>query len=268
MIIKTETNSFFQKSGFVLDNAYEQYYLNRYIEYYKKNGAEYIRCQDDDLSNLSSFKDLKYLKISADAYNFEALADLTELSGLEICLSQLESVSKDVKKRIKSLILHCDDDKIKGLSEFPDLKDLKADGYPGFKNTDLSFCEGLNLNNLYLTSKYLKSLDGIEQSMSLESLEIRECANLVDISAISNLLSLRTLFIMSCGKLQSDFTDFIPASVEKLDIYFNEFTWEVRKFESLKFIEKLKNLKEFSTNFRINKKSLSEINYNCKMNLH
>ena len=268
MNIKTETNSFFKKSGFVLDNAYEQYYLNRYIEYYKKNGAEYIRCQDDDLSNLSSFKDLKYLKISADAYNFEALTDLTELSGLEICLSQLNSIPENIKSQIKSLFLHCEDNKIKGLSSFPDLKDLKADGYPGFNNVDLSFCKGLNLHNLYLTSRYIKSLEGIESITSLESLDLSDCNNLVDISALSNLPSLRTLMIMSCKNLRSDFTDFIPLSIEKLEIYFDEASWQVREFETLKFIEKLKNLKEFTTNFKIKKKLLDEIKYNCNMNLY
>ena len=48
-MISIEYNSFFNKEGFLLDDAYDPFKKNRYIDYFIIHQTEYIRCQDADL---------------------------------------------------------------------------------------------------------------------------------------------------------------------------------------------------------------------------
>ena len=60
-MIKKEHSEFFGIEGIRIDNAYDPYILNEYLKYVKKNSVEYLVYQDNDLSTLDKFDNIKYL---------------------------------------------------------------------------------------------------------------------------------------------------------------------------------------------------------------
>ena len=59
-------------SGIVLDDAYDLWRKNRYIEYVKGNHVIYIFSRDADMRNLSDFSHIEYLTVPEEAEHLEA----------------------------------------------------------------------------------------------------------------------------------------------------------------------------------------------------
>lgn len=252
MIQKT-SHRFFDKDGFILDNGYDPYTLNRYIDYYSANKVEYIRCQDDDLMNLLPFNDVQYIVISEDAIHFDVLDRLCALKGISLHNDQLSCISENVKMRIESLVVHCHTNQAICLNGFPSLKHLSIDG---FKNSDLSFLGGLSVCRISISSGTVKELRGLEKHIGLESFEAFYCPRLHDISALRTMKRLKTISFDECNHLNPDFTQHLPDSVERLRIMGSEYTAPKTHFETLAFLSDLPNLKVFTTNWRFQKKDM------------
>ena len=252
-------NDFFRKKGFVLDDAYDLYKLKNFLKYYLENKIEYIKCKDTALDNLKCFKDLKYLTIPKEAINYFELYKLIDLRGIELCYTQLQLIPNDIQVSLESLILHCGKDSLDFTSIPTNLKELKIDGFPGFNNTDLYFLRGLNLKCLSIMSRKLKTLKGIEHQRNLETLIIHSCSNLYDVSNLSNLKKLKTLHLSECNKLQKNFADFFPGSLEELTVYGSESYGPKCSFPEFDFLQKMKNLKLFKTNWKISPEQLISI---------
>ena len=117
--------------GIILDNAYDEYNRNRFIDFVKKNHTSYIYCRDVDLRLLSSFSQIEYLTLPEEAEHLENLRCLSELKGIEItaqCLSKID------------------------LSWFPQLDCLVVHGQP----VQEIICD--NLNHLYCSQWSMKDL--------------------------------------------------------------------------------------------------------------
>ena len=72
-MINIKYNSFFNKEGFLLDDAYDPFKRIQYINYFKEHQTEYICCQDADLKNLVGFIGIQYLTIPEEADNYQEL---------------------------------------------------------------------------------------------------------------------------------------------------------------------------------------------------
>lgn len=57
--IKRVYNDFFEKKGFVLDDAYDLVKRNYYIKYFKEHLIEYIKCQDSKANLLHKYMMIK-----------------------------------------------------------------------------------------------------------------------------------------------------------------------------------------------------------------
>ena len=88
-MISIKYNSFFNKEGFLLDDAYDPFKRMQYINYFKEHQTEYICCQDADLKNLVGFIGIQYLTIPEEADNYQELEKISDLIGIELCGTQL-----------------------------------------------------------------------------------------------------------------------------------------------------------------------------------
>lgn len=252
-------NEFFNRKGFVLDDAYDPYKLKAFLKTYAEENVEYIRSKDVDLGNLHCFHDLKYLTISDEAIHYDVLSDLSDLKGMELLYSQLQLIPDKTLESLESLILHFGNETVEPELHFAKLRDLKADGFPGFCNTDLSFISGLSLQRLSVSSRKLKTLKGIGCQQDLASLTIASCSALYDISELCSLTKLKTLCLRECNKLPEDFTDLLPSSLENLSVFGSEYSGPRCSFPTLDFFRKMKKLRVFKTNWRISPEQLASI---------
>lgn len=256
--IKRVYNDFFEKKGFVLDDAYDLVKRNYYIKYFKEHLIEYIKCQDISLDNLMAFIDLKYLSISQDAENINILSEMKELVGLELYSEQLCRLPKSVRDSLQSVVLFCHGDKVDEVTSLKNLEKLKFDGFPGFNHPDLYFIKDLRLKHLSIASRYLRNLDGVEYQTDLEALELSSCSKLSDFSHLGELKKLKRLRICECNQVTIPSTDF-PASIESLSVLGNESTAFKNHFSSVDFLFMLPNLNFFETNWRVSPKQIEII---------
>lgn len=252
-------NDFFNKKGFILDDAYDKLKLKSFFKFYIDNKIEYIKCRDVALENLKCFCDLKYLTIPNEAIHYCELSALNDLKGIELLYSQLQFIPSGTQESLESLILHIGNDTINFKVHPVNLQQLKLDGFPGFRNTDLNFISGLRLKNLSITSRKLKTLKGIEHQQDLEKLQILSCSNLYDVSNLYLLKELKTLCLSECNKLQTNFVDFLPSSLESLSIYGSEYMGPKCSFPTIDFFQKMTNLQVFKTNWKISSEQLNLI---------
>ncbi len=259
-MIKRIHNTFFNKDGFVLDDAYDPFKKAQYVNYFKNHQTEYVCCQDADLANLHGFGEIRYLTIPQEAENYRELANISGLTGLELCRSQLSMIPTSVKNNLRYAIVHFANEEMDcaGLTE---LLELKLDGFPGFRNTDCRFLRGYCLKKLSMCSRYLKSLNGIEFLSELDDLELYSCSNLADISQIASLNSLKRLVLFANNKIDLSFLNHLPLSVESLSIMGTENSARESRFYSLDFLRRLKSLKEFFTNWNVDPELLEQENY-------
>ena len=259
-MISIKYNSFFNKEGFLLDDAYDPFKRMQYINYFKEHQTEYICCQDADLKNLVGFIGIQYLTIPEEAYNYQELEKISDLIGIELCGTQLSMIPLSVKKNLRSIIIHCSNDDL-FFSGLPNLLELKIDGFPGFRNPDCQFLRGIQLNKLSICSRNLKSLKGMESQYELKELELSSCSSLTDISQIASLNKLKTLILFANNKLDSSVFNHLPISVEHLSILGTESSARKSKFYSFDFLHRLKNLKEFFTNWGVDPPLLEHEDY-------
>jgi hypothetical protein len=142
------------------------------------------------------------------------------------------------------------------LSQFPNLKQILTDSLKQFDNIDkapLIFLEvrpfandiytddfgkfrlPSSLKGLVVEAQKIKSLNGFENLINLEHLELSHMLSLKDISAISQMKNLKILTIISCPKVDYDSLPLIDTQIDFISIQ--------SKVKSIKFLEKLPNLK-------------------------
>ena len=104
MIVKQTTNDFFDNpKGLIIDNSYDPYVLRFLVNFYEENKIEYLHTQDYDLGFLKYFPSVKFLSFSDEAYNFDELNNLTQLSGVTVLSNQLNNISRSILDKLEYL---------------------------------------------------------------------------------------------------------------------------------------------------------------------
>lgn len=244
-----------ENKGIVLDDAYDIYKRNRYVDFVNKNQIVYIQSRDVDMRLLSNFHHIKYLTVPEEAEFLESLACLRELRGLEITAQCLLKVNLDWFPQLDCIVIHgqpheriqcntinslyCIQWTMKDLSCLSDLRELKF--------LCLDFCSRL------------ETLQGIEHLSELQELNLDYCLHLKDIDCIAGLSdSLKKLVITDCNAIK-DFNG-LKNLGDLETLYLTRFqTQGTGKIASLKFLDYMSNLKYFMTNYRINDNDLQPL---------
>jgi hypothetical protein len=157
------------------------------------------------------------------------------------------------------------------LSQFPKLKELITVSINNFTNIHKTNLESIelqppfdsfgsdftkntlpnSLTNLLLNRQRISSLKGIENLKNLKSLVLYNMKKLTDVSAIGGLKKLETLRIEECPNIS--FTNLpINESLQNLSI--------TGKIQSIQFLDKLPNVKDFYFSKSIKNLDLSPLN--------
>lgn len=240
---------FNEVKAFEMDDSYDIYKLNHYVEIYKNNGVKYIESKDNDLSYLSRFTDLQYLGVPRDVENIEMIYNLKMLKGLKIYSSSLMKINLAVFDQLEYLWI-IEDVTIRNFDFLYKIQFLYCQQW---SNRDLLHLRSaINLKRLYLDyNKKLETINGIEMLKNITELHINYCTKLVDISKIVELSdTIVKLSIIDCTKIQNYNC---LSSLQKLYelVMVNIHSKKRNSVESVDFLSTMVNLTRFRTNFRI-----------------
>lgn len=180
----------------------------------------------DDIASHMQENEIYALRLT-DSFGFKGhdvsfLSELTFLRSLELycweakgikvieSLSQLEVIGLQYKSAQKVNLSGFTKLKIalvtwsKGLSsllEVPSIEKLNIQNYPHNDLASISSMAGLK--QLYLTSRKLESLKGIEQLGSLELIDLYNCPYLTSMSGIEGCPKLKTIEVEACNRVSS-----------------------------------------------------------------
>lgn len=178
-----------------------------YACYMQEHGIFALRLSDSfgfkghDLSFLSKLAFLRSLELycweSKGVKIIESLPQL-EVIGLQYKSAQKVDFSSFSKLKVAKVTWS------KGLSSLLDLstvEHLNIQNYPQSNLEAISAMSGLK--KLYLTSRKLGSLKGIEKLTNLEVLDLYNCPNLLSLSGTERCLHLKAIEIETCNRVST-----------------------------------------------------------------
>ena len=224
--------------------------FSEHIDYVNENQIMKAVIIADDISFLKQCPSLKCLRIipsdtAGDGFDFSPLYDIPYLKNLEChtiygtCDMYRTSIDYSRVGRLDALVVP-DGEAINynTISTLQSLMVMNASG----KQDDLSdfFCSSY-LEDLSLRQCRIRSLDGLEKSLVIRSIELSYLRSLIDISALEYAKStLTSLTIENCPKI-SDFSVLHSLyALENLELYGSN------TLPSLKFITGMEKLKTFA----------------------
>ena len=210
----------------------------------------------DSIEFITECPSLKYLAIypSKDSMTYMDYSPLYSMTELRYLLCQTDYSDMGEKVSSKTTI---DYSKIHGVKELwgkgaghinydasDSLETLRV--YHDKKHTDInSLCKTANLKSLYVGNSSIKSLDGIENLVNLQELELGYNRRLADISRIEDICrSLRSLCIFNCPQITDFSALYKMSNLEFLTLEGNN------NLPDLKFLCNMPKLKMF--NFSMN----------------
>lgn len=252
MNIKTHFSIFFQDlaQGIVLDNAYDLYLRNRYIDYVDENKINYIFSQDVDMNLVSFFPNVEFLTIPEEAQNLQALYSLRKIRGMEISARCLEILDLSKFENLEYLLIRGQPENVAQLENCKKLRILKC---LQWKMSDLTKLKSIKtLRGLEIEfCDSLQSLNGIGNLTILEKVSIIYCSKLRQIEELKGVKdSLKRLILEDCNKIEDLSTIALLCNLEFLLLSSFQ-TRGVNKLPSLKFIREMPHLKEFLTDYKI-----------------
>lgn len=248
-MIKAVTSDFFGCSkGLLIDNAYDQYTLNLYVQYSNSNQIEYLQSQDNELGYLNHFEHIKFLSIPEEATNFEELNRLKCLKGLGIFSSSLKDIDFNIIEKLEYLDIIFNSDIDIDFSRFKSLKYLRISHFPlkeiDIKN-DLEVIE-LNYCKKIADLNFLKNLKNVKR-IKLDYLPKLE--NIIGLNSISKKIEI--IEIIDCKKIYG--LEEVLSGLPKLKsiVIITRETDSKMQLRSLCFLEKLMKLESFATDYKI-----------------
>lgn len=249
MIIKKISNDFFEtQSGILVDNAYDPYTLSKLINVYEENSIEYLEYQDYDLSSLKHFKNILFLSIPQESVNLENLSDLSELKGLRVFSNNLNNIDSKILKKLEYLDLIFDKNIEVDFNIFESLKFLRIMNLPRKSINISGSLEKIELSGC----KKIESLDFLEKVIGLKKVKLSWLPKLTDISCLKSVsASLMHLFVSDCKRVR-DLSQVLAELINLTDLtIITENNDSNCKIPSLYFIDNMKFLECFATNYRI-----------------
>ena len=177
------------------------------LSYMRTNNINAIRLSDSvgfaggDLSFLSELTFLRSIEIYCwDACGLSVVSQLTELEvvGLQCKSAQSIDFSRVPKLRVAKVTWS------KGLHSLlraPSLEKLNIQNYPHEDLHPISSMTGLK--RLYITSRKLKSLSGIERFPELELLDLYNCPFLESLQLVELCPKLKSLEVEACKRVRA-----------------------------------------------------------------
>ena len=157
--------------------------------------------KDTDLTFLSCLTFLKSLEVYCwDAKNIKSIESLSQLEvlGLQINSQQKLNLENFDKLRVVKVTWS------KGLTSIFKLKSVEKLNIQNYPNEDLSdISKMILLKKLYLTSRKLRSLNGITNFKQLELLDLYNCPQLESTDGIEECTKLKTIEIEACKHLNA-----------------------------------------------------------------
>jgi hypothetical protein len=243
---------FGEVNGIKIDNAYDIYQLNTYKKMYAEKNYNYIDSQDNDLSYLTLFKDIEYIKIPREAENLDFLYELPNLKGMNLYSSCLNKLDITQFKDLKDLFINEDD----SIINFEDFNNIKSLYLNQFKFKDLNNIVKLDIEMLTIDfCEKLESLEGIEKLPNLNELIIIYCKKLSNISKLKEIKNkLIKLSLFDCNRI-NDFQVFNELNnLEELKLINDN---PKGMIFDIQFLQKMHNLQVFVSNFKIKKDDLT-----------
>jgi hypothetical protein len=177
----------------------ETYMLKEKIFALRLSDSAGFKCTD--LTFLLNLNFLKSLELYCwDAKNIKVIESLTQLEvlGLQFKSQRKLDFSKFESLRVVKATW------AKGLSSILDLRTLEKLNIQNYPNEDLVQISQMSfLKQLYLTSRKLKSLDGISNLKQLELIDLYNCPQLTSTNGIEACTKLKTLEIEACRHLSA-----------------------------------------------------------------
>lgn len=243
--------------------------LKPFINGSKKNLVEHVNfiCDNNvdsliiylkDINFLSECESVRRLKLFLPKkncdFNFEPLYTIKKLKNLHLHqLGYENKIELDFENLscIEYLFLYIEDYSfIKNISKLDSLKALDLRDF-NLKSIEMDIIPR-NLNCLKLYGSNIKDLKGIENSTSLERIELNVMDNLVDISDLSKIKNtLKILKIDDCDKIK----DFSVLN-ELKNLEYLELCGR-NKIKDLDFLNKMDKLKIFKFSFKVENGDLS-----------
>ncbi|ONF45201.1 hypothetical protein BTO32_01645 [Marinobacter lutaoensis] len=163
--------------------------------------SDYYGFKGEDLSFLSSLWFLKSLEIYCwDAKGVQAVGDLPHLEVLGLQFRSTRKIDFSGFSRLRVAMVTW----TKGLQSLLEVATLEKLNIQNYPHIDLTPCAGLSLlRSLYLTSRKIESLSGIESLKNLEVLDLYNCPKLASVEEANGCPHLQKLEIEACTRLKA-----------------------------------------------------------------
>lgn len=255
MKIDSSVDPFFKQKSIILDNAYDPYVRNRYIEHIAKDDIKSIVFHDNDLSLLKYFPNTEYVQFRSDYENIETLYEFKNLKGI----STLSKAPLDFTRFEKLQYLRISPSKAQ-IVQMSNCKNLKNLSIYNYNQSDLS-CFSLmpNLENLIIDNCKIESLCGIENFPNLKNLTIQYCIKLKDISKLKEILNLEDLYLENVYKIE-DYNVFYSLTKLKSLFMVRDTYAGFSNISSIGFVKNMPNIENFFiSSYKIQDKDLTPL---------
>ena len=154
-----------------------------------------------DLSFLSELKFLRSLELYCwDAKGIKIIESLTQLEVLGLQYKSAQKIDLSNFSKLREVFVNWS----KGLSSLFSVSSLEKLNVQNYPNSDLeSISSMVGLKKLYLTSRKLESLNGIEHLKNLEVLDLYNCPFLTSLAGTEACPLLNNIEIEACNRVSA-----------------------------------------------------------------
>jgi uncharacterized protein with PQ loop repeat len=154
-----------------------------------------------DISFLSKLDFLRSLELYCwDAKGVKIIESLPQLEILGLQYKSAQKIDLSAFSRLRIALVSWS----KGLGSLLELSSLEKLNIKNYPHSDLKPISSMQeLKQLYLTSKKLESLNGIEQLNRLEKVDLYNCPNLKSLVGIESCQYLNTIEIEACNRVRA-----------------------------------------------------------------
>lgn len=175
--------------------------------YMQENAIYALRLTDSfgfkglDISFLSKLDFLRSLELYCwDAKGIKVIESLPQLEVLGLQYKSAQKIDLSAFSKLKIALVTWS----KGLGSLLEISSLEKLNIQNYPHSDLKPISSMHeLKDLYLTSRKLESLSGIEQLNKLETLDLYNCQNLTSLLGTEKCPDLKTIEIEACNRVSS-----------------------------------------------------------------